>query len=61
MVTRKKPEGVTALLDKVDPPPIESLNMLDWYAAWALPHVDDAQKAFDIAELMLIERQRRLR
>jgi hypothetical protein len=60
-VTRKKPEGVTALLNKIEPPPIESLNMLDWYAAWAIAKADSAQEAFEIAELMLEERQRRLR
>lgn len=60
MSTRKKPEGVTALLSKNDPPPIESLNMLDWYAAWALIHSANAEEAFDIAEDMLEERKRRL-
>lgn len=67
MATRKKSEGIEALVKKSDPVPLSDLTMLDLYACFALmnmPHdikVDHvASEAFDIAEACMAEREKRL-
>jgi hypothetical protein len=50
-VARKKPEGIEALAAKPEPPSIQEITMLDWFAAFALMSIGpDA----DIAQLRLL-------
>ena len=67
MVARKKAEGIAQALVHVDPPSIQDITMLDWYAAFALigtgpmQHPKDAaRESFDKAEAMMAERANRL-
>lgn len=67
MATRKKSEGIEALVQKPDPVPLSELTMLDLFACFALmnmPHdvkVEHvATDAFDIAEACMAEREKRL-
>lgn len=69
MSTRKpaKKLGVEALLNKTEPISIQEITLQDWYASFALlymPGSDDAaltaKGAWDIAEAMIEERNRRL-
>lgn len=55
----RKKDGLRALL-KPDPPPIESINLLDWYVVYCLSLADTPQEAFDLAEKLLEERQKRV-
>ncbi len=66
MATRKKPDGIEALV-KQDPVSIQEITMLDWYAGFALlkafQHTQQSQTAaeiFDLAEAMMKERARRI-
>jgi len=63
-VARKKPEGIEALAAPPEPVSIQDITMLDWYAAFALmastqPHAIAAEYAFNRAEAMMAERERR--
>jgi hypothetical protein len=64
-MARKKPEGIEALVPNPEPVSIQEITMLDWYAAFALmssPGVPEtaAKFAFDRAEAMMQEREKRL-
>jgi len=66
-MARKKPEGIEALVSKEDPVSIQEITMLDWYAAFALMSAGSdvhsataASRAFDRAEAMMKEREKRL-
>lgn len=60
-MSRKKPEGLNALI-AVDVPPIEDLTLLDFFAAFATMsgHVS-AATAYDLAESMIKERRERMK
>jgi len=65
-VARKKPEGIEALAATPEPPSIQEITMLDWFAAFALmgigkeaDNVSAASMAFDRAEEMMKQRERR--
>jgi len=63
-VARKKPEGIEALAAPPEPISIQEITMLDWYAAFALmsttqSHDTAAKWAFDRAEAMMKEREKR--
>ena len=68
-MARKKPEGIEALVPKTDPVSIQEITMLDWYAAFALMGITQSSPsnhevttkfAFDRAEAMMQEREKRL-
>lgn len=64
-MARKKPEGIETLKAKQDPVSIQEITLLDWYAAFLLmgqPVLaeDDVHHAFDVAELALQERAKRM-
>lgn len=66
-MARKKPEGIEALVPKPEPMSIQEITMLDWYAAFALMGIGSEASntaatamAFDRAELMMQEREKRL-
>jgi hypothetical protein len=56
----RKRDGLKALLPREEPPPIESLNLLDWYVVHTLQLCDTPADAFDLADKLLEERARRL-
>ena len=63
-MARKKPEGIEVLTAPPEPVSIQDITMLDWYAAFALmsstqSHQTTAKFAFDRAEAMMAERERR--
>jgi hypothetical protein len=65
-VARKKPEGIEALAAKPEPPSIQDITMLDWFAAFALmgigaeaDNVTAASMAFDRADEMMKQREKR--
>jgi len=67
-VARKKPEGIEALTVPPEPVSIQDITMLDWYAAFALmgitqsspsSHEITTKFAFDRAEAMMAEREKR--
>lgn len=63
-MARKKPEGIEALAAPAEPVSIQEITMLDWYAAFALmsttqSHDTAAKWAFDRAEAMMKEREKR--
>lgn len=60
-MSRKKPEGLDALLP-VHVPPIEELTLLDFFAAFATMsgHIPAAM-AYDFAESMIKERKERIK
>ena len=63
-MARKKPEGIEALAAPPEPISIQEITMLDWYAAFALmsttqSHDTAAKWAFDRAEAMMKEREKR--
>lgn len=58
-MAKPKNEGIDALL-RESHPPIEDINLVDWFASFALlSGVFDADDAYDIAEKMIAERKRR--
>ena len=66
-MVRKKSEGIEALVPKPEPVSIQEITMLDWYAAFALMGIGSeasntaaVSMAFDRAELMMQEREKRL-
>jgi hypothetical protein len=64
-MARKKSEGIESLVSKVEPVSIQEITMLDWYAAFALmastqPHEIAAEYAFNRAEAMMKEREKRV-
>lgn len=66
-MVRKKREGIEALIDKTDPISIQEITLQDWYAAFAMINTqpmtspkDAAKEAWDKAEAMMEERERRL-
>lgn len=66
-MARKKPEGIEVLVTKPDPISIQEITMLDWYASFALMGIGSeasntaaVSMAFDRAELMMKEREKRL-
>lgn len=60
-MSRKKPEGLDALI-AVDVPPIEDMTLLDFFAAFVSMngHVT-AVGAYDFAEQMVKERKERMK
>jgi len=64
-MARKKPEGIEILTATApEPVSIQEITMLDWYAAFALmastqPHAIAAEYAFNRAEAMMAEREKR--
>jgi len=60
-MSRKKPEGLDALLP-INVPSIDELTLLDFFAAFAVMsgHVS-AQAAYDLAENMVKERKERMK
>ncbi len=68
MATRKpKADGIEALVAKQDPVSIQEITMLDWYAGFALIGINQGRSeeriaidAFDVAEAMMKERERRM-
>jgi hypothetical protein len=66
-MTKKKPEGIEALV-KNEPISIQEITLLDWYASFALMGIGSeahqnatlASMAFDRAEEMLKQREKRL-
>lgn len=64
-MVRKKSEGIEALVPKPEPVSIQEITMLDWYAAFAVmastqPHEIAAEYAFNRAEALMKEREKRL-
>ena len=66
-MVRKKREGIEALIDKTDPISIQEITLQDWYAAFAMINTqpmtsakDAAKEAWDKAEAMMEERERRI-
>lgn len=66
-MARKKSEGIEALVQKPEPVPLSDLTMLDLFACFALMNISQntkipsvAEEAFDIAEAMMAEREKRL-
>jgi hypothetical protein len=66
-MARKKLEGIEALVSKEDPVSIQEITMLDWYASFASMgaglegnNEKVASMAFDRAEAMMKEREKRL-
>ena len=66
-MARKKPEGIEVLVTKSEPVSIQEITMLDWYASFALMGIGSeasntaaVSMAFDRAELMMQEREKRL-
>ena len=66
-MARKKVEGLEALVPKQAPVSIQEITMQDWYAAFAMINSppmtsakDAAKDAWDRAEAMMQERNRRL-
>lgn len=64
-MVRKKSEGIEALVPKPEPVSIQEITMLDWYAAFAVmastqSHEVAAEQAFNRAEAMMKEREKRL-
>lgn len=66
-MVKKKAEGIEALVPKPEPVSIQEITMLDWYAAFALMGIGSeasntaaTSMAFDRAELMMQEREKRL-
>lgn len=67
MARTKKPEGIEELVADHTQPSIQEITMLDWYAAFALMGIGNeasntaaVSMAFDRAELMMAEREKRL-
>jgi hypothetical protein len=66
-MARKKPEGIEILTATApEPVSIQEITMLDWYAAFALMGIGSeasnttaVSMAFDRAELMMAEREKR--
>jgi hypothetical protein len=64
-MARKKPEGIEILTAAApEPVSIQEITMLDWYASFALmstsqSHDSAAKWAFDRAEAMMAEREKR--
>jgi hypothetical protein len=65
-MARKKPEGIEILTAPAEPISIQDITMLDWYAAFALMGIGSeasnttaVSMAFDRAELMMAEREKR--
>ena len=63
-MARKKPEGIEILTAPAEQVSIQDITMLDWYAAFALmsttqSHETAAKWAFDRAEMMMAEREKR--
>jgi hypothetical protein len=66
-MARKKPEGIEVLAAVApEPVSIQDITMLDWYAAFALMGIGSeasnttaVSMAFDRAEMMMAERERR--
>ena len=65
-MARKNPEGIEALAAKPEPPSIQEITMLDWFAAFALMGIGAeadgataASMAFDRAEEMMKQRKKR--
>ena len=73
MATRKKPEGLAAIMAKQDPVSIQDLTMQDFFAAFALtaflitqkpedtdePAITWAHDAYEFADAMLKARMQR--
>ncbi len=64
---RKKSEGIEALVQKHEPVPLSDLTMLDLFACFALMNMPNnvpidrvSVEAYDIAEGMIAEREKRL-
>lgn len=67
MATKRKPEGISSLVPAPESVSIQELTMLDWYAAFASlsasvmsSPADAAKDAFDKAEAMMVEREKRM-
>ena len=67
MARPKKPEGIEELVAPREQPSIQEITMLDWYAGFALlgsstmqQPKETAKEAFDKAEAMMAERDKRL-
>ena len=65
MARVKKPEGIEELVAPMEQPSIQEITMLDWYAGFALMSNTQspetaAKYAFDRAEAMMAEREKRL-
>ena len=65
-MARKNPEGIEALAPTPEPPSIQEITMLDWFAAFALmgigaeaDSVTAASMAFDRADEMMKQRKKR--
>ena len=66
-MARKPSNGLEALVPKQEPVSIQEITMQDWYAAFAMINTqpmtspkDAAKEAWDKAEAMMEERERRL-
>jgi hypothetical protein len=58
-MVKRKNEGIDALL-REPPPPLEDMNLIDWFASMAVLNGGClANEAYDIAEEMVEERKRR--
>ena len=66
-MAKPKPEGLSALMSKKERVSIQDITMLDWFAGFALiapspmsSPTEIAKDAFDRAEAMMIEREKRM-
>lgn len=58
-MAKSRTKGIDALI-KEAPTPIEEIHLLDWFASMALlAGIDSAADAYDVAEEMIAERNRR--
>ena len=67
VVKKKNDAGVAALIERSEPVSIQEITMQDWYAAFAMINTqpmtspkDAAREAWDKAEAMMEEREKRL-
>ena len=66
-MAKPKPEGLSALMSKKERVSIQDITMLDWFAGFALiapapmsSPAEVAKDAFDRAEAMMLEREKRM-
>lgn len=64
---KPKAEGISSLVKKPEYPSIQEITMLDWFAGFAglssspmSTPAESAKEAFDRAEAMLAEREKRM-
>ena len=67
MATKRKPEGISSLVQTPEFVSIQEITMLDWFAGFASlststmsTPAESAKDAFDRAEALMAEREKRM-